>query len=239
MVICFKFLTGVWPESESFNDEGLGPVPSRWRGICQNESNLLCNRKLIGARYFNNGYRQEVGNASTFNSARDEDGHGSHTLSTAGGSFVNGAHVFNNGKGTAKGGSPKARVASYRVCGPPINGSECFDSDILAAFEAAISDGVDVLSISLGGDAQDFFEDGIAIGSFHAVMNGITVVASAGNSGPSPSTVSNVAPWQLTVGASTVDRQFRNYVSLGPQTHFQVQFLSFCGHHKYFLNRGS
>ena len=73
-------------------------------------------------------------------------------------------------------------------------GSDCFMADILAGFEAAISDGVDVLSVSLGGDIQEFSEDLIAIGSFHAVKNNITVVCSAGNSGPFAGTVSNVAP---------------------------------------------
>lgn len=99
---------------------------------------------------------------------------------------------------------------------------ECFDADILAGFEAAIADGVDVLSVSLGGDPSDFGQDSIAIGSFHAVQNGITVVCSAGNSGPAPGTVSNVAPWIITVGASTADRLYTNYVAIGDKRHFKV-----------------
>ncbi|KAJ6401513.1 hypothetical protein OIU84_016840 [Salix udensis] len=40
--------TGAWPESESFSDEGLGPIPSKWKGICQNGSDpgFHCNRFL-------------------------------------------------------------------------------------------------------------------------------------------------------------------------------------------------
>lgn len=156
------------------------------------------------------------------NSPLDTEGHGSHTLSTAGGNFVKGASVFGYGKGTAKGGSPKARVAAYKVCWPPVDGNECFDADILAAFDMAIHDGVDVLSVSLGGDATPFFNDSVAIGSFHAVKHGIAVVCSAGNSGPRVGTVSNVAPWQITVGASTIDRQFASHVVLGKTMSFQV-----------------
>ncbi|KAM1762962.1 hypothetical protein TB1_005439 [Malus domestica] len=209
--------TGVWPESESFGDKGIGPVPSKWKGICQNHTaGFVCNRKLIGTRYFNKGYAAYAGVPvkSSLNSARDHEGHGSHTLSTAGGNFVPGANVFGLGNGTAKGGSPKARVAAYKVCWPPINGSECFDADIMAAFDAAIHDGVDVLSISLGGDPSDYFSDGVSIGAFHAVKNGIVVVCSAGNSGPAAGTVSNVAPWMITVGASTLDREFETMIEL-------------------------
>ena len=81
------------------------------------------------------------------NTARDHDGHGSHTLSTAGGNFVPGASVFGHGNGTAKGGSPEAKVATYnyKVCWPPIYGFQCYDADIKAAFDTAVSDGVDVL----------------------------------------------------------------------------------------------
>ncbi|XP_073058769.1 subtilisin-like protease SBT5.4 [Primulina eburnea] len=210
--------TGVWPESMSFSDKGIhGPIPSKWKGICQFDGNdkSLCNRKLIGSRYFNKGYAAYVGKLnSTYYSARDNDGHGSHTLSTAAGNFVPGASVFGVGNGTAKGGSPRARVAAYKVCWPPVNGSECFDADIMKAFDMAIHDGVNVLSVSLGGEPVDYFNDGLAIASFHAVKNGLVVIASAGNSGPEPGSVSNVAPWIITVGASTLDRQFQANVKL-------------------------
>ncbi|KAH6833567.1 Subtilase family protein [Perilla frutescens var. hirtella] len=209
--------TGVWPESKSFSGKGYGPIPSKWKGICQfNESaGPLCNRKLIGARYFNKGMEAFLGKVyPSTHTPRDDEGHGSHTLSTAGGNMVEGASVFGIGNGTAKGGSPKARVAAYRVCYSPVNGSQCFDADILKAYDAAVGDGVDVISFSVGGDPSDYMIDGIAIGSFHAVRNGIVVVASAGNEGPAPGTVTNVAPWIFTVGASTTDRRFEANVQL-------------------------
>ncbi|KAG0502635.1 hypothetical protein HPP92_002707 [Vanilla planifolia] len=187
-------------------------------GICQNDNDtkFSCNRKLIGARYFSKGYEAAIGPQSlVVRSPRDTDGHGTHTLSTAGGSPVSGANVLGYGNGTAKGGSPRARVAAYKVCWPPVNGSECFDADILAGFEAAIHDGVDVLSVSLGSDPSGYFGDGIAIGAFHAIRRGIAVVSSAGNSGPKPGSVTNLAPWLLTVGASTMDRQFPAFVLFG------------------------
>ncbi|CAN0927258.1 Subtilisin-like protease SBT5.3 [Linum grandiflorum] len=230
-VIIGNLDTGVWPESKSFRDEGqeLGPIPSKWKGICQNErdDDFHCNRKLIGARYFNKGYESVAGKLkASFFSPRDHEGHGSHTLSTAGGNFVSGASVFGFGNGTAKGGSPKARVATYRVCYPPVNGSECFDADIVAAFDAAIADGVDVLSVSLGGEPAALFNDSVALGSFHAIKHGISVVCSAGNSGPVDSTVSNVAPWEITVAASTTDREFSSYVVLGNRMRYKGESLS-------------
>lgn len=64
------------------------------------------------------------------NTARDYEGHGSHTLSTIRVNFVSGANVFGVGDGTAKGGSPRARVAVYKVCWTPVDGNECFDVDM-------------------------------------------------------------------------------------------------------------
>ncbi|XP_062081324.1 subtilisin-like protease SBT5.3 [Humulus lupulus] len=227
---------GVWPESKSFSEyEGIGPIPSKWRGSCQPviDDKIHCNRKLIGAKYFNKGYLAylKTVNASTLNknfftSRDDYNGHGTHTLSTAGGSFVPGANIFGNANGTAKGGSPKARVAAYKVCWTPINGIPCVDADIMAGFDEAISDGVDVLSISLGGAPQEFFEDAISIGGFHAIMNNIVVVVSAGNNGPDPETVSKVSPWLLTVAASTIDRDFNSYVTLGNKKQLKGSSLS-------------
>ncbi|KAL5981533.1 hypothetical protein ACLOJK_015595 [Asimina triloba] len=224
-VIIGNLDSGVWPESESFNDDGMGPIPSRWKGSCDAEGGVRCNRKLIGARYFKKGYEAQNGpiNAGK-SSTRDFDGHGTHTLSTAGGRFVPGANVLGYGKGTAKGGSPNARVAAYKVCWP-----RCTDADIIAGFDEAIHDGVDILSISLGGRPRDYLKHGLSIGSFHATMDGILVVCSAGNSGPGSGSVMNVAPWIMTVGASTMDREFPSYVHLGNGQILKGQSLSTAG----------
>lgn len=163
---------------------------------------------------------------AAFKTPRDENGHGTHTLSTAGGAAVRGASAFGYAAGTARGGSPRARVAAYRVCFRPINGSECFDSDILAAFDTAIDDGVHVISASVGGDATDYLNDAVAVGSLHAVKAGVTVVCSASNEGPDLGTVTNVAPWILTVAASSVDREFSAFAVFN---HTRVQVRArFC-----------
>ena len=37
-------VVGVWPESESFNDQGMGPIPSKWKGYCEPNDDVKCNR---------------------------------------------------------------------------------------------------------------------------------------------------------------------------------------------------
>ncbi len=95
---------GIWPEHPSFSDRtdvngngtkdgklGYQQIPG-WNGRCQpgqafNGSH--CNQKLIGARFYNEGYGGNAGVAAAlpyeFLSPRDYDGHGTHTASTAGG----------------------------------------------------------------------------------------------------------------------------------------------------------
>ncbi|XP_030540183.1 subtilisin-like protease SBT3.5 isoform X2 [Rhodamnia argentea] len=220
--------SGIWPESKAFNDAGLGPIPSRWKGGCEPAEQFdpakHCNRKIIGARWFVDGFLAEYGrplNASgdlEFLSPRDANGHGTHTSSTAVGSFVSNVSYRGIGYGTARGGAPRARLAIYKVCWNVLGG-QCSSADILKAFDEAIHDGVDVLSLSIGtaiplfSDVDD--RDGIATGAFHAVARGITVVCGAANDGPAAQTVQNTAPWILTVGASTMDRAFHTLITLG------------------------
>ncbi|KAK4801418.1 hypothetical protein SAY86_021905 [Trapa natans] len=215
--------TGVWPESPSFNDRSMPPPPKRWKGVCQqgqdfNSTN--CNRKLIGARWFTRGHHVAASTAPSLDSRnaspeyispRDSHGHGTHTTSTAAGVPVPMASVFGNGAGEARGMAPGAHIAVYKVCW--LTG--CYSSDILAAMDAAIRDGVDVLSLSLGGFPIPLYDDSIAIGSFRAMEHGISVVCAAGNNGPIVSSVSNGAPWIVTVGASTLDRQFPALIRMG------------------------
>jgi hypothetical protein len=127
---------------------------------------------------------------------------------------VAGASYFRLAEGTARGGLPGARIAAYKVCWS----TGCFTAEFLAAFNDAIADGVDIISVSLGlvhGGPIPYFEDPIAIGSFHAMRNGILTSCSAGNSGPRPSTILNYAPWTLRVAASNIDRKFIAQVVLG------------------------
>ncbi|XP_047063109.1 subtilisin-like protease SBT1.3 isoform X1 [Lolium rigidum] len=209
--------TGIWPESASFSDKGLGPVPAKWKGLCQTGRGFTtadCNRKIIGARIFYNGYEASAGpiNETTeLKSPRDQDGHGTHTAATAAGSPVPDAGLFGYARGVARGMAPRARVAAYKVCWA----GGCFSSDILAAVDRAVADGVDVLSISLGGGASPYYRDSLAVASFGAMQMGVFIACSAGNSGPDPLSLTNLSPWMTTVGASTMDRDFPATATLG------------------------
>lgn len=202
---------GIFPSHVSFSDEGIPPPPAKWKGRCDFNASE-CNNKLIGARTFNLA-------ATAMKGAADEppidvDGHGTHTASTAAGRFVYNADTLGNAKGTAAGMAAYAHLAIYKVCfGDP--NDDCPESDVLAGMDTAVQDGVDVLSLSLGDVSMPFFQDNIAIGSFAAIQKGIFVSCAAGNAGPSNGTLSNEAPWILTVGASTIDRRIVATAKLG------------------------
>uniref|UniRef100_A0A6N2KB78 Peptidase S8/S53 domain-containing protein n=2 Tax=Salix viminalis TaxID=40686 RepID=A0A6N2KB78_SALVM len=191
--------TGIWPESESFNDEGMSAPPAKWKGKCVG-ANFTCNNKIIGARWYNS---RDLFDTTDIPSPRDSDGHGTHTSSTAAGREVQGASYFGLAEGVARGGfAGHLDYAQVQIS------SQIIDD--------AIADGVDIISVSLGFHFPiPYMVDPIAIGSFHAMKNGILTVNSAGNSGPDPYSVSNYAPWTMTVAANTIDRKFVAQVVLG------------------------
>ncbi|OAY56628.2 hypothetical protein MANES_02G029575v8 [Manihot esculenta] len=233
--------TGITPDHPSFSGEGMPPPPAKWKGKCE-LNGTSCNNKLIAG--------------------------------TVAGSPVQGANYFGQANGTSIGMAPLAHLAMYKVSARLGKAGE---SEILAATDAAIEDGVDVLSLSLGIDSRPFYDEVIALGAYAAVQKGIVhhhhqsfhhhfpnqqhhhhfpisntttnfpipilktldILNSISRShhrilprnflsspafgipkninimSPKLNSLSNEAPWILTVGASTVDRAIRATVLLG------------------------
>ncbi|KAL8064382.1 hypothetical protein ABFX02_01G086000 [Erythranthe guttata] len=190
--------SGITPNHPSFSDEDVPPPPAKWKGRCDLP---ICNNKIIGARNFIDYGLPPL----------DHTGHGTHTASTAAGNFVSGANLFGQANGTASGLAPHAHLAIYKVC----DIESCDQSNILAGLDAAIEDGVDVISLSVSTVVLHLYEDYAAIGAFAATKKGIFVSTSAGNEGPFTSSTENMSPWTLTVGASTTDRTIAAATILG------------------------
>ncbi|CAI5525122.1 unnamed protein product [Closterium sp. Naga37s-1] len=202
-----------------------GPVPRRWRGKCQATRDFpqsLCSRKLIGARFFAAGVRKSsagVNKEKDFMSPRDGDGHGTWCASAAAGN-ANVPLTLSPTRtlGSISGVAPRARLATYKALWvTPAGEAGAFQSDIRAAVDAAVSDGVDVLSCSFGGAISRYFND---LPYLQALKAGVFIAFAAGNSGaPSKGqmigTLSNTAPFYLTVGASTIGREYQANITLG------------------------
>lgn len=221
--------TGISPENPSFAGEPLGGAsgsqPYRdgdavvfekadggtFRGACVTGEQFDasdCSTKLIGARYFVDNYGGDyIGrDRGEVLSPRDGNGHGSHTASTAAGEHGVTAIVGGREFGEISGVAPAAKVAAYKVCwaGPTPYDDGCSTGDILAAIDAAVHDGVDVINYSIGGGGALTTVSLTDQAFLRAAAAGIFVAASAGNDGPEASTADNAAPWVTTVAASTI-----------------------------------
>jgi hypothetical protein len=213
--------TGIWPEHPSFADNGiLGAPPAkadRTPRVCDYGDNPLtpavdvfvCNNKLIGGQPFIDTYNALIGGEIYPDTARDSNGHGTHTSSTAAGNIVDHTPIFGVDRGRISGVAPGAWVVEYKVCG--LEG--CFPSDSAAAVAQAILDGVDVINFSISGGSNPF-GDPVELAFLDAYNAGVTVAASAGNSGPGASTTDHLSPWVITVGASTQTRAFQSTLTL-------------------------
>lgn len=219
--------TGVWPEHPSFSDQldfsfapgdsgkhnrAYGPPPDDWSGTCQSGerwSQDHCNNKLIGARYFVDGFGHGASGVlpSEFLSARDSDGHGSHTS----GISVGNEGVLNGINGLPVSGvAPRARLAVYKVCWDAPGGVVgCASSDSAAAIDAAVADGVDVINFSIGG-ASTVFAGPDDIAFLIAADAGVWVATSNGNAGPGAQTTGTPSgvPWITAVGAAQDNEVF-------------------------------
>ena len=213
--------SGIWPEHPSFTARGdlraapitldtidLNPDPAveilstgcDFGDTAHNpdDAAFTCNNKLIGARDMRVLYERFIG-SETYATARDYDGHGTHTASTAVGNPDVGASIVGREFGEVTGIAPDAHVVAYSACG----NLGCFGGDLAGAIDQAVADGVDVINYSIGSSTPGLIgPDDLAF--LFAADAGVFVATSAGNTGPGASSIGSPgsAPWVTTVGAS-------------------------------------
>ncbi|WP_116947201.1 S8 family serine peptidase [Jiangella endophytica] len=239
--------TGINPANPSFADvaaestggDGYDHTNPRgagnYVGVCDPANpahlpNWGCNDKLIGAWDFT---------SADGTNPYDNDGHGSHTASTAAGNQTDATvysaegteHEFSVTR-TIRGVAPHANVIAYDACA-----AGCPGAATLASINQAIADGVDVINYSIGSPAAspDPWTDTDAVAFLNARAAGIYVAQSAGNEGPGEATVGSPAdiPWSTSTGAAQHDRQWQaevqNVTADGGATHDPVRGLGFSG----------
>ncbi|WVZ61748.1 hypothetical protein U9M48_011572 [Paspalum notatum var. saurae] len=151
------------------------------------DNDAACNNKLIGFKTFA-GTSEALGNS------------------------VQRASVLGIDYGEAFAVAPKAHLAIYHVCN-----EVCHPKAVKAGMDAAVHDGVDVISVTVSstGDDAGFRDDSVAAPSYNAVAQGVLVCTPAGSSSPEMLKVESNAPWLLTVAASDTDRRVVTNVELG------------------------
>ena len=196
---------------DKLEDKLVFEPPENWNGICETGETFdetHCNNKLIGARYFIAGAENSGPiDSGEIRSARDVDGHGTHTATIAAGNRVQ-ASIFGTLIGGIEGIAPRARVAVYKACWlrPGDTRASCNTSDLANAIDSAVADGVDIINYSVGSSMlQITAPDDIAL--MNAAKAGVLAVVAAGNEGPNLGTIGSPAggPWAITVAASTRD----------------------------------
>ncbi|MCP3757464.1 S8 family serine peptidase [Streptomyces sp. TBY4] len=151
----------------------------------------------------------EAKNFTDSDTAGDRQGHGTHTISTVGGSGAASA-------GAKKGVAPGAQLLSGKVLNDSGYG---LDSWIIAGMQWAVDSKADVVSMSLGDPSQLSCDDPMAAATEAlAQSSGTLFVVAAGNAGPGNNTVSSpgCAPSVLTVGAVDRADKTASFSSRGP-----------------------
>ncbi|WP_145814239.1 S8 family serine peptidase [Kribbella amoyensis] len=221
--------SGIWPDSKSFatpDPAGKAYAPlTGFTGTCDGAGDDSwtsddCNGKIVAARHFDAAWGGDAGIKQAmpweFLSARDYNGHGTHTASTAGGNHGVSATGATSVFGAITGMAPRARIAAYKALWSAKDGSTASgaNSDVVAAVDQAVADGVDVINFSVSGTTSDLL-DPTEVAFLAAAEAGIFVSASAGNSGPAATTVAHPAPWITTVAADTHNRSTAGTLTLG------------------------
>ncbi|MEU4231617.1 S8 family serine peptidase [Nonomuraea sp. NPDC026600] len=242
--------TGIWPENPSFAGPALGTKPptyadpyrpylkdgvtvmkkadgSSFTGLCQSGEEFaanLCNQKIISSRYFGELWMKfnPPEQRDDYISPRDAQGHGSHTAGTAAGNHAVPAAANGIDYGTISGVAPGAAIAVYKALWKGKDGGTTggYTSDIVAAIDQAVADGVDVINYSVGSLFESAADAPVQLAFLAAAGSGIFVSAAGGNSGPIPSTLDNTSPWVTTVAAGTI-APYRAEIQLGDGSRYR------------------
>ena len=207
--------SGIAPGSPAFADvPGLGSDPRDFTGTCsegEGWSASDCTRKVVGARWFVDGFGADRIRSSESLSAVDVLGHGTQVSSVAAGNAAVSVRVDNRDAGSFGGVAPQARIAAYKACwGAPDPADDgCSTADVVAAVDTAVADGVDVLSLALAGGERI---DTLQLALLGAAEADVVVVGAAGNAAGS-AYAAHAGPWVTTVG-SAVGRMSRGRLAL-------------------------
>lgn len=159
-------------------DTGIDLDNPDFGGTGVNGTTPFPNKKVIaGYDFVGDNYDADTGSPAVPDPNPDDTcaGHGSHVSGII---AADGDPAKNGVQGVA----PKALLGEYRVFG--CEGSTSTDI-ILQALERAYSDGMNVVNMSLGDAFMTWPDYPDAVASDKLVKHGVTVVASAGNSGES------------------------------------------------------
>ncbi|VXA96597.1 S8 family serine peptidase [Nocardioides sp. AX2bis] len=202
--------SGIAPRSASFATlPSLGREPAGFTGGCAGGAGDAgwapsdCGGKIAGAQWFVEGFGRESLRSGSSISPRDDLGHGTQMASIAAGNAGVPVRVPGQLPTTTGGQAPDARLAVYKACwsAPDPDDDGCSTADLVTAVDRAVEDGVDVLSLSVGGGTAA----GAAVDTLERALLGaaeadVAVLAAAGNDPALPA--AHDVPWVTTVGAA-------------------------------------
>ncbi len=161
--------TGIDISNPMFNDEGF-TYPDGFDPGANNESELT-NNKVIVAKNFGSDQN-----------ASDQYGHGTACAGCAAGRYVevqDGPFLYK-----LLGAAPGAYLGNYKVFTMGPNGPGAYQSSILNGIDAAVNDGMDVITLSLGGDISTSASNDSEVQAIeNAIDAGVVVTVAAGNEG--------------------------------------------------------
>lgn len=197
--------TGLAPDSPVFAQRTALRPPTTFEGGCETSPDWTvaeCTGKVVGARTYVAGFGTDRLRAATSISPRDLDGHGTRTASLAAGNALVPVVVDGERLGTFGGQAPEAGLAVYKACwsAPDPADDGCSTADLVSAVDDATREGVDVLTLAVGGPSGVDTLERALLGATEA---GVVVVAAAGNDGVG--SVAHTSPWVTTVGGTDGD----------------------------------